>query len=490
VTRFVGFVAWLILLLGLAAFSIVRATGSHSTDTAGQEASTESSIPIKHVVVIFMENHSFDNVLGNYCSLATGGRIHRDPCAGATMGKLPDGTARTLRSAADISPNVSHSIASQHKVINNGRMDGFPYIQGCTADTQYQCYATYTVRHGPCGLDGTASCIHNLVRLADHFAISDHTFEPRAAPSFGGHFFTVSPTLDGFTGDVPHYSRHTLVEGPGYGCDSDKDALWWSGERYMRVPSCVPDSAGNGPYRTSPVKYVPTLLTILDRAHESWKVYGGLGYGQRSVFKSGYHWTVCPTFYECLGHHRQRLVPADSIMTDASAGKLPAYSLVTPFVRVSTHNTQSMDRGDNWLGRIIGSIMRGPEWSSTAVFVTWDDCGCFYDHMNPYVYTRAWGLRVPMFIISPFAKPGYTDSRPATFVSMIAFVEHVFDLPAIHPCRIIGGAHCTDDVGAYDYMQAFDFNQTPLQPIPMVRTGLPPAEREYLKTHVPNRDLT
>jgi len=77
-------------------------------------------------------------------------------------------------------------------------------------------------------------------------------------------------------------------------------------------------------------------------------------------------------------------------------------------------------------------------------------------------------LRVPMFIISPWARPGYTDSNPATFVSTLAFIEHVFGLPALHPCAVVPSPHCTDDANSYDYMKAFNFSQHPLGPAKMV----------------------
>ena len=85
-----------------------------------------------------------------------------------------------------------------------------------------------------------------------------------------------------------------------------------------------------------------------------------------------------------------------------------------------------MAQGDNWIGSIVNAIEQGPQWTSTAIFITWDDCGCFYDHVPP---PPGLGIRVPMLLVSPYAKAGYTDSAAASFASILAYTEHAFTLP-------------------------------------------------------------
>ena len=82
--------------------------------------------------------------------------------------------------------------------------------------------------------------------------------------------------------------------------------------------------------------------------------------------------------------------------------------------------------GDNWIGQVVSAIETGPDWASTAIFLTWDDCGCFYDHVAP---PTGLGIRVPMIMISPYVKAGTTDSNVASFASVLAFTETVFGLP-------------------------------------------------------------
>jgi phospholipase C len=421
--------------------------------------------PITHVVIIDQENRSFDHTLARLCMLATAGNIQRDPCDGTDVGTLGSGKVIPLLQAADISHDLDHTVAGQQKAIDGGKMDGFSKLGGCGSRTNYQCYSSYD-----------PSQIPNLAALATEYALSDRTFEFGSTPSWGGHLVLGSATLDGFTGDNPEQSTFTTQHGPAWGCDSFKDGLWWNGSAYVREPSCVPDQAGNGPYRTSPVPYVPTIFGRLDAAGLSWKIYGGGGgAGGGSSSLNGYGWTICPTFYECLGStQRANLVPASNIIADAGSGALPAYSVVTPTSENSQHPPQSMAVGDNWIGQVVSAIQNGPNWNSTAIFITYDDCGCYYDHVNPLQFDSTWGVRVPMVIVSPYAKPGYTDSTPASFLSMLAFTEHTFGLTPL----------TSDDANAYDFSGSFNFTaKFPRPPLEVVTTRIPRWEVRWLARH-------
>src|SRR5215475_6703191 len=98
-----------------------------------------------------------------------------------------------------------------------------------------------------------------------------------------------------------------------------------------------------------------------------------------------------------------------SVHDQRGSGNLPAFSVITPsgsHVGDSEHNGFSITAGDDWIGKIAATLMNGPEWGSTVLFITWDDCGCFYDHARPGINpdgTRQ-GPRVPLVIISPYVK--------------------------------------------------------------------------------------
>jgi len=203
---------------------------------------------------------------------------------------------------------------------------------------------------------------------------------------------------------------------------------------------------------------MPTIMDKLDKASLRWKLY-------TAAPGHGYLWAICPSFAACqYTSDRSKQVPTARVLINAREGNLPNFSVVLPTVRVSQHNGGSMREGDNWIGEVISAIEHGPDWQSTAVFITYDDCGCFYDHVPP---PSGLGIRAPMVIVSPWARPGYVDSNDASMASLLAFTEHNFGLDPLNE----------RDAMAYDYSNAFDFDQTPLSPVPTTRSKLSPRAR-------------
>lgn len=452
----------------------------------GQTLAAAGSSPVKHVIIILQENHSFDNLLGKFCAEVKSAAIQRggadDPCDGVTTGKISTGQTVPLVSAPDFVPTASHSVVGQQEAIDDGKMDGFNTTNGCEGGPSLydNCYNQYDPLSGPCE-SANGSCITNVAALATKYAVSDRTFELAATPSWAGHMVFATATMDGFKGDIPSSpSAHQdapqpVAVGPGWGCDSGFSTPW--GPNDALVPSCIPDSNGSlGPnwanYTGLKAPYVPTIFDELDAKGLTWRIYGGDG---KPVTKTGFGgdgwaWAICPTFAQCLySQQRNDLVPATDVVTDASGGDLPSFAIVTPTVANSQHNDDLMSEGDNWIGQVMSALMASPEWSSTAVFLTWDDCGCFYDHVNPLTYNATWGLRVPMIIVSPYAKPGYTDSHPTTFAGVLAYAEHTLGLAPLN----------SDDATAYDYSGAFCYDpakagcrQVGTALLHMARTGL------------------
>jgi phospholipase C len=439
--------------------STLAAAGATAWPLAERSAANPSPRPapnpIQHVVVLYQENHSFDNLLGKLCVLDA-------RCDGATTGRLADGSTIHLAKAADLVPSVGHTTNAQTAAVDGGRMDGFSTIEGCTWADRYRCYSQFVPNQIP-----------NLALLARAYTISDRTFEMDAIPSWGAHLELVAAQLDGFSGDNPN-GVPGQPHGPGWGCDSLKDTLWRprSGARYRNVPSCVPAPDGSGPYRHSPVPWVPSIMDRLDGAGLSWHIYTA----GSSDF--GYGWAICPTFAECLdGPQFANVEPSEQVITDAQAGQLPSVSLVLPTAANSQHNGNSMLTGDNWIGSVVSAIMGGPDWSSSAVFIAYDDCGCFSDHVSP---PPGLGIRVPMVIVSPYARSGFTDSTTASFPSMLAFIEHTFGLQPLS----------TADAGAYDYSGSFNLAQRPLPGTPLSSHLVPRAELRWIASHRPREDGT
>jgi phospholipase C len=458
----------LLSLSVMIALALVAIVGRGST----RPASAQTPTPIQHVVVFYQENHSFNNVLGAWC-------VQTQRCQGSTSGQLSSGQTIGLSATPDVVPNVNHSVKSQTAAIAGGAMNGFDQIKGCAAPT-YACYSQFE----PTAANNTPNpSIQNVLSLANQFAVSDQTFEPGAIPSWGEHLDLATANQDGFSGNNPKGN------GPGWGCDSGDTAQWSkSGTApWKLVPSCVPAPKGSPEValeppavQTSPVRWVPTIMDELDAAGQSWKIYAA------SKKQNNYIWAVCPTFADCLyTGQANNMMPTSNIINDAKNGQLPNFSILLPSKgpsgSTSQHNGTSMALGDSWIGQAINALETGPEWSSTAILLTWDDCGCFYDSVPPPPSSNL-GIRVPMILISPWVIPGHTDSTVATSASILAFAEHTLGLPPLS----------TTDQNAYDYFGSFNFGQTAAaikgHRVTLKVSPEPPSSKAWIKRHPPDTD--
>jgi phospholipase C len=421
---------------------------------------------IKHVIVFYQENHSFDEVLGEFC------RRNNHRCDGHVgKVKLEDGTTVQMHKAPDIVPPVWHNVAAQQTAMNGGRMNGWDRVSGCEAP-QRNCLEYYTPKQIP-----------NYTQLAGEYTVNDRTFSMYDSPSYGGHIYVAAASQDDFTGDTPD-DVPGVTPGPGWGCDSKLVAPWRDPvtKQVSVEPTCIPARAGqldkrkfpyNGAFRATRVQHIPTIFDRLDAKHVPWKIYTSIAI-----------WSVCPYFAECLyGPQAKHMVSPYQIIDDARNSRLPAFALLLPGGREGTsqHNRSSMRAGDNWIGQILGELQRSPEWSSTAVFITYDDCGCFYDHVRPGTNPDGsmQGIRLPMVIAGGYAKRGFTDHHPATLAGILKFTEEAYGLTSLG----------VNDAEAYDYADAFDFTRPPRTGLAQMRQHpLPAASRRYLAAHPQKTD--
>ena len=380
-------------------------------------------------------------MLGGLCA------TRETPCNGYTGPvTFADGITADNVVQPDLVPSIAHGPRGQRHGIDNE----WDHIAGCTS-APYLCVSHVDPDNIP-----------NLTAFANTYTVSDATYAAGDASSFGAHVNLGAGTIDGFHGTNPVNSKTGAEPHYGWGCPSNKDALWGRGSRpdLTYEPTCIPNPEGKGAYRDTRVPYTPTIMKRMEQAGRSWHIYEGDSETEPTVGI----WSICTYFSWCWKHRwdlahdssRQDFVDA------AEAGTLPNLSILIPTTGgVSQHNFSSMAKGDNYLGEMVGAAMAGPDWDSTAIFITYDDCGCFYDHVVP---PDDLGLRNPMVIISPWAKPQGTDSTTAVQpYSMLSFTEHLFDL-----------APLTDEVtNAYDYADAFDFSQQPLPGVPVTQQRIP-----------------
>ena len=124
---------------------------------------------------------------------------------------------------------------------------------------------------------------------------------------------------------------------------------------------------------------------------------------------------------------RQNIQSVSKFFGAAKNGTLPAVSWVVPSGDVSEHPPSSVSAGQSYVTSLVNAVMAGPDWSSTAVFLAWDDWGGFYDHVAPPVVDRnGYGIRVPGIVISPYARRGYVDHQTLSFDAYLKFIEDDF----------------------------------------------------------------
>ncbi|HJT57435.1 MAG TPA: alkaline phosphatase family protein, partial [Ktedonobacteraceae bacterium] len=392
-----------------------------------------ASNPIKHIVIMVKENRSFDSMFGTF------------PGAdGATTYKDPQGKVHPLNHQPDQIPgDIGHDHKSDLIAYDNGKMDGFSKIRGAfqkingqkidEADSQFY-----------------QSDIPNYWQYAQTFALPDEFFYTAQANSFPGHLFSIAGTDDDVS-DIPvtpnkKYSDH-------WGCDASKGTT-------------VQEIHSNGSItRNYPCFTFESLGDLLTAHNISWKSYAP------TINEDGYEWNPFDAIQDIRETGQWKLHMADfsQFASDAASGNLPTVSwLVQPHV-YSEHPKQSVCTGENWTVQQINAIMKNQSmWNSTAIFLTWDDFGGFYDHVVPSAGPNKYleyGFRAPLLVISPYAKPHYIDNTFYSFPSILKFAETVLSLPSL------GGL----DQQANDLVHVFNFSQSPLPPLVLSQRSCPKA---------------
>ncbi len=200
--------------------------------------------------------------------------------------------------------------------------------------------------------------------------------------------------------------------------------------------SCVNtlDSPSHSNYAWTDITY------LLHKANVSWAYYLAEGNqpdcaddamlcnsGTQSVSSPGL-WNPLPAFTTVKTDHQlENIQPVDRFFTAAKQGTLPNVSWIVPDGKVSEHPPSSIQTGEGYVTDLINAAMQGPEWTSTAIFLSWDDWGGFYDHVvPPHVDQNGYGLRVPGLVISPYAKKGFIDHQTLSFDAYLKFIEDDF----------------------------------------------------------------
>jgi phospholipase C len=370
--------------------------------------------PIKHVVFLIKENRTFDNMFGTF------------PGANGTRVGWDRGVRRPLVRGTDArtSDDIPHCYPCALTAWDHGKMDGFN--QSESADRW-----AYTQLH--------KDQLPNYWHWAKRFVLADNFFASAQGPSFPNHLYTIAAQSGG-AHDNP---RRDDFFSNSFGCDApkvEKVLVYDSEGKVKAVPPCF-DFLTEG--------------DLLNRAEIPWAYYAA------TETQRGYIWSA----YSAIRRYRmhqwrwdRHMFPVDQVIRDIKLGALPPVTWITPRFELSEHPEWNFCYGENWSTQVINAIMRSPMWQSTAIFVTWDDYGGFYDHLPPpQVDDFGFGIRVPMLLLSPYAKRGIVDHHLGEFSSILRFIEDNWGLTQL--------THRDRD--AFNMSYDFDFAQAPRPPDPL-----------------------
>ena len=407
-----------VLVVGAVAY--VQKADSHRAPHAKPMLAPGLS-KIKHVVMIFQENRSFDSYFGTYPG-ADG--IPHD--SGVPLVCVPDPRTRIcmepFHDMRDRNVGGPHDHLSAVIDINHRQMDGF--VQQARAALRRSCGPDPNqpgcVNGGRVDVMGyhTAREIPNYWAYARNFVLQDHMFQPNTSWSLPAHLFAVSAWSAKCSKKDDPESCVNAVQDPG-----------------------SPPGEPQNPNGAKP-SYAWTDLTYLLHKHRvSWRYYVFKG-GEpdcrddaaifcravRQSAKTPGIWNPLPWFTTVRRNGQLRnITSVTNFFRDARRGRLPAVSWVIPNNRVSEHPPALVSAGQAWVTQVVNAIMRSPNWKSTAIFLTWDDWGGFYDHVAPPIVDKnGYGLRVPGLVISPYARRGFVDHQTLSFDAYLKFIEDRF----------------------------------------------------------------
>jgi phospholipase C len=389
---------------------------------------------IQHIVVIFQENRTPDNLFHDSVLISRGADIAR-------TGINSHGQTIPL-GQIDLNPDYdpSHAHSAFVSMYDDGKMDGADLIP-----VKCKKSATNCPPPNPQFMYVNPSQVAPYFQMAERYTFADRMFQTNQGPSFPAHQFIISGT-SAPTATSNLFAAENLNGGSIAGCIA-----------LPETTVILIDPAG----KTSsmyPCFEHPTLTDLLDAKGITWRYYAP---------SAGSIWTgpdaiqhICQPQSQngklvCTGKAWDNvIIPQKQVLTDIAKNQLPQVSWVIPSGRQSDHPSGNDGSGPSWVASIVNAIGNSPYWANTAILVTWDDWGGWYDHVAPQIINSyEYGFRVPLIVVSPYAKAGYISHVRHDFGSILKFSERIYGLPSL------GYA----DALADDLSDCFDFKQTPLQ---------------------------
>ena len=399
-----------------------------SAQASLQGSGNDPTSPIKHLVVMMQENHSFDNYFGTYPGadgFPDGIKMPVDP------NDLSLGYVEPWHIGTSTITDLAHSLSAYRDQNNNGKMDGFISALNKRNQDGRLAMGYYDDRDLP-----------YYWNLADNYVLFDRFFSSAADGSFANHMYSVAAI------HPSNKSGATLAE-----FLADKETIFdrlqdagvsWKFYVQNYDPTITYRNLGTSGNRASQVVWVPLLN--FDRFLDDPELSS--------------HIVDLKQYYE-----------------DVRNGELPSVAYIIPS-GASEHPPQHPEAGQRFVKTLIQELMRSTAWDSSAFLLVYDDWGGWYDHVPPPVVDEyGFGPRIPGLLVSPYAKIGYVDSTVLDFTSILKFIEVNWSLSPL----------AVRDANANNFLTAFDFSQTPRKPefLPMSRnveeqTAKSPAMKIYL----------
>ncbi len=377
---------------------------------------------IDHIVYIVQENRSFDDLFQGYPGADT-----------ASEGRLSDGSKIRLQPVGLATQyDIDHSATAMFAACNgtgtlpgtNCRNDGFSHEQFFGGPPGVKLPMYVYVPH---------SDTKPYFDMAHEWVLADRMFQSQLDESFVAHQYIIAAQAQ---------SSVNLPFG-----------VWGCPGGVQDLVQTITKGRTYGKYQRACFDY-ETLGDELDAAGLSWRFYTSR-YGSPSS-GDGSDWSS----YQAVRHIyygpdwvRSVITPQKRFLTDVRAGKLANFTWITPICSDSDHVNCGGGFGPSWVTSLVDAVGKSKFWDHTAIFVQWDDWGGLYDHVPPpYRGYDGVGFRVPLLVISPYAKRNYVSHVQYETASVLRFAEDLYGLPQLAAADSRARSPAAD---------CFDFSQKP-----------------------------
>ena len=422
-----------------------------------QDLAVNTTGLIQHVVIIFQENRTPDN-------------LFQDPVLIGRNADIVSSGLNSQHQSITLQPTplgIDYDLSHQHDAFtamcdldpatNTCKMDGADLISiSCSKD------ATNCPPPNAQFLYAQQADVQPYWDMAEQYTFADHMFQTNEGPSFPAHQFIISGTSEPTANSSLFVAENPLGGTTKPGADTGCTAP--TGETVALIDASGNEGSNNAIY---PCLEHPTLTDEFNTAGITWRYYAP---GAGSI------WTAPNAIQHMCGPAGSTTCTASDwvnnvviyttenpapILTDIAAGQLQQVSWVIPAGSNSDHaGDTTTTGGPSWVASIVNAIGNSSYWSNTAIIIAWDDWGGWYDHVPPKLINDgtswgsgyAYGFRVPMIVVSPYAKPKNISTTPHDFGSILNFLEQTFTVPSLG----FADAHANDDLS-----DCFNFSQTP-----------------------------